>query len=382
MDDQTSQLIEAIHQTPYQVVFVAAGAGAQAVAQLLSVAGASRTLLEAVIPYSKPSFNQFIGQAPEKYVTTTTACLLAGNAYQRARELQSSPQPCLGIACTATISTDRLKRGDHRAHIAIWQAERLQSYDLFLHKGLRERGGEEALISNIMLNSLGEAMGLTAVTPPLSTSDQLIVHSHNYLDYVNELLANKRTAFGIGADGRLQQTTPRAILSGSFNPLHQGHIQLAQVAAKQLGTAVAFECTAVNADKPALSSQTILQRMAQFAGRWPVWLSTAATFAEKSNLYPGTTFIVGYDTAVRIVETRFYQNSHQQMLNALEQIRTNGCSFLVAGRRDSDNIFRHLHHLPIPPAFADLFHTIPADDFHVDVSSTQLRLAQNNHHPV
>lgn len=376
MDDQTTQLIEAIHQTPYQIVFVAAGAGAQAVAHLLSVAGASRTLLEAVIPYSKPSFNQFIGQTPEKYVTRTTACLLAGNAYQRARQLQSSNQPCLGIACTATISTDRLKRGQHRAHIAIWQPEQLHSYDLFLHKGLRERGGEEALISNIMLNYLGQAMGLTAVSPQLAPKDQLLTTHYLYDDYVNNLLEGRFPAFGIGNDGRPQQTPPAALLSGSFNPLHQGHIQLAEVAAKQLNTPVAFECTAVNADKPTLPKQTILQRMAQFAGRWPVWVSNAATFAEKSALYPGTTFVIGYDTAERILQTRFYHHSYQQMLAALEQIRANGCAFLVAGRQTANNQFRHLTDLPLPHGFADLFQAIPASEFNVDISSTQLRQSQ------
>src|SRR5918911_1609466 len=58
------------------------------------------------------------------------------------------------------------------------------------------------------------------------------------------------------ADGRLRADgpPPPALLCGSFNPLHAGHLKLAEVARIRLGVPVAFELGAVNADKPPLTA--------------------------------------------------------------------------------------------------------------------------------
>jgi hypothetical protein len=167
--------------------------------------------------------------------------------------------------------------------------------------------------------------------------------------------------------------TPRAILSGSFNPLHDGHLKMVKTARAILGTAVTFELAAINADKPALPLEDILERISQFAGRWPILISTAPTFIEKARLYPGATFIVGYDTAERILHPRYYQNSHENMLAALEEIRQHGCRFLVAGRVDPTGRFRDLTDLAIPNTCRDMFLGIPDSQFRQDISSTEMR---------
>jgi len=43
-------------------------------------------------------------------------------------------------------------------------------------------------------------------------------------------------------------------------------------------------------------------------------------------------FIVGADTAVRLVQKRFYNDSEEEMLASFEAVRKTGCSFIVAGR--------------------------------------------------
>ena len=62
---------------------------------------------------------------------------------------------------------------------------------------------------------------------------------------------------------------------------------MAAVAAQLLGAAVEFEIPIVNADKPALDYLEIDSRVRQFGADEPVWLSRAATFVEKSFLFPG-----------------------------------------------------------------------------------------------
>lgn len=375
MDNEIQQLIQAIHDSPARIVFVTAGAGTGALADLLGVAGATRTLLEALVPYSETSFDDFLGQKPRQYVADETGRLLAGRAYTRARWL-ADEGPLIGLACTATIATDRLKRGEHRAHIAVWQPARLVSYTLQLAKGRRDRSGEEALVSRVILNSLAVACGLEAQLPlSLTAGESLTETVYDFAGLVARLQRGELSYFGVHDNGRLRTTDahPQVLLSGSFNPLHEGHLDLARAAARVLGKPVAFELAARNADKPPLPAPTVLYRLAQFAGRYPVYVSQAATFVEKAQIYPGVTFVMGYDTAVRLLQPRFYGHDPANLRAALAEIRAQGCRFLVAGRLNSDAQYHPPDDLNPPPDYADLFLRIPPDQFRRDISSTELR---------
>ena len=384
MDSTLRTLIQAIHDSPPRAVFAAAGAGSQALADLLGVPGASRTLLEALIPYAADAFDEFLGQAPEKYVSTETGRMMAGRALARAyhlRELET--YPIVGLACTATLVTDRPKRGDHRAHVAAWAPDRLTVRMLTLDKGARDRAGEEDLVSRLILDVLAEACGVDATSNglrpplPLGPGDSLTTETIDFNAVAEQLRRREIPYFGIHADGRVRTTDahPQAILSGSFNPLHGGHTGLADTAAGLLGAPVAFEVSAVNVDKPPLATAVLLDRLSQFAGRYAVFAGNAPTFVEKSRLYPGATFVVGFDTAARIIHPRYYGDSEAGMLAALAEMRDRGNRFLVAGREGDDGRFRELHELAIPEGFAGLFDAIPARLFRNDVSSTEIRAA-------
>src|SRR5262249_39710422 len=104
-----------------------------------------------------------------------------------------------------------------------------------------------------------------------------------------------------------------------------------------------------------------------------VWLTRAPTFLEKAALFPGTTFVVGCDTADRLVEPRYYGGSEEQMRQALRQLQAAGCPFLVAGRGDQAGAFPPLEHVRVPEGVAALFAAIPESTFGVDLSSTRLR---------
>lgn len=376
MEAHVRTLVQAIHDCSSRLVVVTAGAGTQALADLLGVPGASRTLLEALIPYSTASFDEFLGQTPAQYVAQETARLMAGRAFTRARWLSDEPWPCIGLSCTATVITDRPKRGEHRAHIATWQPARLLCYELHLDKGKRDRSGEENVVSRLMLNSVTQACGIgRELDVPLGPGDALEVTQFDFAQMAHRLHEGSLIYFGIHDNGRIRTTDarPQVILPGAFNPLHDGHIELAHTATAVLDKPVAFELSAANVDKPSLESSILLERIAQFAGRYPVYATNAPTFLDKARLFPGVTFVVGFDTAVRVLHPRYYDDDPANMLTALHEMRDLGCHFLVAGRANHNGTFLEVNDLAIPPDLNGLFSGIPAKRFRKDISSTELR---------
>lgn len=379
MEKEIRRLVQTFHDTPGLIVLVVAGAGSMALSWLQGVAGASRTLLEGLVPYQQPAFLDFLGARPEQFVSPETAGRLAGQAFRRAIYLgdkmpEEEQQPVLGLVCTATIATDRLKRGEHRAHIAYWNHEKMVRHSVYLKKGARGRQVEEKIVSLFILNALSGAYGLTqTLTVSLGEGDSFEACETDIATLSDQLLSKNLPYFGLKPDGGLLDQPPKAVLSGSFNPLHQGHQKLAKAAEKLLETPVAFELAVINADKPSLPLPEVLHRLSQFAGQHTILASGAPTFVEKARLYPGATFIVGFDTAVRILQTRFYNDSESERSAALETIKEQGCQFLVAGRADKSGTFHEASTLAVPPAFANLFKPISSAVFRRDISSTELR---------
>jgi hypothetical protein len=368
------ELVRQIHCVPRKVVLAVTGGGATAGAWLLAVPGGSRTVLEVQVPYACEAMDDWLGSTPESYCSAETARLMARRARERAAWLAPG-EPVVGIAATASLRSDRPKKGDHRIHVAAATTNGHITLSLRLTKEQRDRAGEEEVLSRLLLNLLAEAFDLPGrVELGLLPGEQVEREEHPAAGPLAPLFAGRIEAVCVEPDGRLcpEQTKPRALLAGSFNPLHEGHLTLSALAAQRIGP-VAFELSVVNADKPTLGEAEVRRRAAQFAWKVPLWLTRAATFVEKAQLFPGVVFVVGADTAARIVQTRFYNNSAEAMGQALARIRGQGCRFLVAARADTQGQLVELAQLSLAPECADLFEGIPAAEFRVDRSSTQLR---------
>src|SRR5919205_686054 len=109
VDPTLHEAIEQIHSSAHKLVLEFAGAGSLALFWLHSVAGSSRTILEAT----------------DRYAATSLAD-------RRAMRLAEAGTVCLGVACTAAIATDRARRGADRCWIAVRDREGVSSCGLVM----------------------------------------------------------------------------------------------------------------------------------------------------------------------------------------------------------------------------------------------------------
>ena len=112
-------------------------------------------------------------------------------------------------------------------------------------------------------------------------------------------------------------------------------------------------------------------------------LTRAPRFLDKARLFPGAAFLLGFDTAVRLVDAKYYApvpggSPADAVVAALLPLAAGGTRFVVAGRWDASSrrFLTLADALPgVPPLLRPMFIELPEAAFRLDVSSTQLRAA-------
>jgi hypothetical protein len=376
-DAAWTRLISAVHGSGRKVALAITGGGSSAIGELLRVPGGARLLIEAQVPYDADALSSYLGFAPAQACSADTAIAMAIGARVRTAKLAPAGSELIGLGATAALVSDRPRKGEHRFHIAYAGAHGLAHCTGVMTKGRRDRAAEEDVVSRAVVLWLARACGVAAPSPrSLLDADEGYDETDAATEHpIEQLIGGSLDRVTALPDGQLllSASIPALLLPGSFNPVHAGHLALARVAEEMRQEPAAFEISITNVDKPPLAADAVRQRLQQFAWRSPVELTRAPTFREKSRLFPKATFVIGADTAERLIAPRYYGHDETLMHAALDEIGGAGARFLVAVRVDADGRLRGLSDIPVPGRFVDLFTAIPKERFRLDASSSEMR---------
>jgi len=366
--------VEAVLGSGHWIGLVCTGGGSQLIAWLLNHAGASRAVVEAQIPYHQAALAAYLEAPGPHPVRPGSAVHLAGEALARVGRLLGEPEGAIGLACTAALTTLRRRRGEDRAFLAIRTATHCTVGTLKWARETADRWAQEQTLSQTALALLSTACAVPAPWPDFPAGVEFSQRDLDLSDPLGLLYSGTFSCVSRRGDGTWTVDVKRGgrlLLPGSFNPLHEGHLALLAAAERIRGVPGAFELSIANVDKPALGRAEVERRAAQFGRNGTLLCTCASTFLEKSRLFGECTFVVGFDTAARLLDPVYY-GSRERLDGAFEEMAHAGTRFLVAGRL-SEGKYRSLGDLDLPEKLRPLFAEIPPDQFRMDISSTQLR---------
>jgi len=363
LDSTENQKINRLHQHACAFVLAVTGGGSRAISDLLGVSGASNTLLECLVPYSNSSLANFIGTTPKQACSAQTARDMAMKAYERALSLSGGTQQkneIYGLGCSAALGTLRQRKGSDRCFVAIQSTQSTLLLSLALDKTL-SRTSQEILCSKIIIEGMCLATGLEK---EISVNELKIEMFTAPLDW-------QKLMSGETHKTEVARGETALIFPGAFNPPHEGHRKIAQIAEQLTGMVPTYEIAISNVDKANIDFLEMAARQ-KYLSDSKLIFTRAATFTEKSDCFPGTIFIVGADTICRIAETRYYKDDVVLRDIAMNKLADNGHRFLVFGRLNKKK-FLTLSDIELPSVLRELCEEITEDKFREDSSSSELR---------
>ncbi len=257
------ELIERVHASGMHILLSITGGGSRAIASLLEVPGASSSIVGAIVPYAPTALESWLGGAVDQHCSERTSRAMAMTAFGRARQFcDADPRTLRGIGATASLASTRPKRGPHRIHVAWQSAEATVSYSCELVKGERTRAEEEMVATQLILTAVCEACGVdgSSLVEPSVAASVRRREQHAPAAWT-QLLLGERTSVAIH-----DEDSP-VLFPGAFNPLHEGHLQMAEVARAHYSMPVTFELSITNVDKAPLDFIELADRLKPLADR-------------------------------------------------------------------------------------------------------------------
>src|ERR1017187_4283753 len=149
------QKVKAINESHWKVFLAIAGGGQTFLGDYLSISGASKTIVGALVPYSSAVFDKFIRYAKvDSYASSDAARKLAVASYNECIEAKVERVDALGIGVSCSLVKDEERLGrQHRIHIALHTSFETRVFNVYLNQG-RTRQDEEYLAKSYIFQML------------------------------------------------------------------------------------------------------------------------------------------------------------------------------------------------------------------------------------
>jgi nicotinic acid mononucleotide adenylyltransferase len=396
MADSSSSVVSVIRSTHdansrsggFKFSIAVAGGGSSGINALMTVPGASATVLNAQIPYAREAFDRYIApqSPPEKYASAEAASKLARAALNDARSLVHNVDWPVGVGLAAALVSASPRRGPHHAFLCMETEWSSVAFSIDLIKDIRTRSEEEDVCGALLVRAisclslqLDPSSGCREVTDVLLRNDEQVVISVEMKSApIERLLTSPSNVNSILFDDSKFSVDPNirscVIFPGSFNPAHAGHEAMIEAAQKMGHSTVILELSVANVDKPSLELHEVHRRVSALKGH-KVIVTQAPRFAQKISLFSQVTFLVGLDTAERLLDPQYSGGDEARMLTDLRQMQSKGIRFIVADRVGRQGEFLKLSELmsyqTLDSDLREMFVEIP--NFRMDISSSEIR---------
>lgn len=346
---------------------VATGAGANIQSMLWETPGSSAYLSGASFPYSTEEQEEVLGFMPEHFCSEETSIDLACVAYMKSYKFGGKKS--IGIGLTASVASEKIHRGKHRIFATIITDDKILSSYTELEK---YAGKSQRLVDNDTCNDV--ALDLLSDALDLRIQDDDCTFGHEHKDNVS--LAKKRfflRPFFTANGKRLESLSDKNwhIMSGAYNPPHEGHFGVANMVEDDYGGKVVFEITEDPPHKDKLSIQDLLKRAKNLQGYDRLFTNNVPLYIDKARAYPNIPIIMGADAMVRMLDTKWGVDPEA----CLKEFTKLGTTFYISGREiDGKFISRFDIANSLPYNLQQLFTAITKPVAgHWNFSSTEIR---------